>query len=265
MIQTLRTIVAMSALLSAANAISGPVGVIEENQLPAILSFDYAAGLLGTVYGVDPTSPSISASGNVTSSGFDWAVTGAAYQGKSLAWSAAGTYNASNHSVHWTGDGSYDGHAWTMSGDVEWLSGSEFRVHHAIDIAGVGGSFTGVAGVPTFDSGVATDPPSKISYEIEKSDTWLFGFIPIVTGEKIDKVKISIEGEGIIEDTLEITDAVTKLGVDVVGRSGTIQLGGGTFKKTIKIIPHVPEPSTWALLALGVIVVACSRYRGSRA
>src|SRR5207253_17894 len=82
----------------------------------------------------------------------------------------------------------------------------------------------GSRGVPSWDSGFASDPPSKITYEIDASDTWLLGIIPIVTGQKIDKVKISVEGDGIIEDTLKIRDAVTKLGLDVVGRSGTIEL-----------------------------------------
>jgi hypothetical protein len=66
-------------------------------------------------------------------------------------------------------------------------------------------------GVPSWDSGFASDPPSKITYEIDAPDTWLLGVIPIVTGQKIDKVKSSVEGDGIIEDTLKIRDEVTKL------------------------------------------------------
>ncbi len=259
-----RRAIAIGSLLFTSSAMGVPVGPIEEIQLPAMLSFDYAAGMLGLVYGVDASTPDISATGHVTSSGFDWAVAGTTYLGLSLDWSATGMYDSTAHSIHWTGDGMYDGKTWTMSGDVEWLSGTEFRVRHAIDIAGVASAFTGVMGVPTFDSGFASDPPSKITYEIEKSDTWLLGIIPIVTGQKIDKVKISVEGDGIIEDTLEISDAVTKLGVDVVGRSGTIQLGGGTLKKTVKIVPHVPEPSSWALLAAGLVAVACSTWRRRR-
>ena len=52
---------------------------------------------------------------------------------------------------------------------------------------------------------------------------------------------------------------------DVVGRSGTIELGGGTLKKTIKIIPQVPEPSTWMLLAAGLVATACARWRRTAA
>lgn len=259
-----RGAIAIGSLLFTSSAMSVPVGPIEEIQLPAMLSFDYAAGMLGLVYGVDASAPDISATGSVTSSGFDWAVAGATYQGLSLDWSAAGMYDSLAHSIHWTGDGTYDGKTWTMTGDVYWLSGTEFRARHAISIAGVASAFTGVNGVPTWDSGSALDPPSKITYEIEKSDTWLLGIIPIVVGQKVDKVKISVEGGGIIEDTLEITDAVTKAGVDVVGRSGNIQLGGGTLKKTVKIVPHIPEPSTWTLLAAGLVGVACSAWRRRR-
>ena len=258
-----RGAIAIGSLLFTSSAMS--VGVIEEIQLPAMVSFDYAAGMLGLVYGVDPSTPDISANGHVTSSGFDWTVAGATYLGRSLDWSATGTYDSTVHSVHWTGNGLYDGKTWNMTGDVEWLSASEFRVRHTIDIAGVGSAFTGVMGVPTWDSGLASIAPSKITYEIEASDTWLFGIIPIVTGQKIDKVKISVEGDGIIEDTLEIRDAVTKLGLDVVGRSGNIELGGGTLKKTVKIIPQVPEPSTWLLFAAGLVATACARWRRTTA
>jgi hypothetical protein len=137
-------------------------------------------------------------------------------------------------------------------------------VRHTIDIFGVASALTGVMGVPSWDSGFASDPPSKITYEIDASDTWLLGVIPIVTGQKIDKVKSSVEGDGTIEDTLKIRDAVTKLGLDVVGRSGTIELGGGTLEKDHQDHPEVPEPCTWTLFAAGLVAVACSRWRRRR-
>jgi len=56
-----------------------------------------------------------------------------------------------------------------------------------------------------------------------------------------------------------------RLGLDVVGRSGNIELGGGTLKKTVKIIPQVPEPSTWMLFAAGLVATACARWRRTAA
>jgi hypothetical protein len=257
----LRRIVAIATLLFASSAVPGPVGVIEENQLPAVLSFDYAAGLLGMVYGVDASSPSISASGHVSSSGFDWTVTGATYQGLSLAWSAIGAYDAAHHSVHWTGDGMYDGHAWTMGGDVEWLSGTEFRVRHAIDIPGIQSVYTSDnTGVPSWDNGLAADPPFKVKYEIDRSTSW-FLIIPI--GSKVDSVTVTVEGGVITEDTLKIVDDKTKVGVEIKNLGGSIEIGGGEFTKTIKVVP-VPEPSTWILFAVGLVGVARSAWRRHR-
>jgi len=111
-----RGAITIGSVLFTSSAMSGSVGVIEEIQLPAMASFDYAAGMLGLVYGVDPSTPDISATGRVSSSGFDWTVAGATYLGRSLDWSATGTYDSTVHSVRGTGDGLYDAKTWTMTG-----------------------------------------------------------------------------------------------------------------------------------------------------
>jgi hypothetical protein len=48
-----RGAIAIGSLLFTSSAMSVPVGPIQEIQLPAMLSFDYASGMLGLVYGVD--------------------------------------------------------------------------------------------------------------------------------------------------------------------------------------------------------------------
>lgn len=127
-------------------AVSSPISVIEKNQLPALLSFDYAAELLGLYYGTDNAYPELTATGSISNTGFSWSSTNTTYLGYLVSWSANGLYDATTDSLHWSGTGSYAGNTWSLSGDIKWLSDSSFEIAHNYSILGLPGQngvFTG--------------------------------------------------------------------------------------------------------------------------
>ncbi len=236
-----------TVLINANSAKATPIGLIEKVQLPALLSFDYAAEMLGVQYGADPTYPSLTASGVIEGTGFQWNLTSAAYQGKTLSWFATGTYDQNLDSINWTGGGSYDGHLWSLAGDVKWLSSTDFQIRHSYSIEGLQYTYTGDEdGLPGWDDGIADDPVSVVEYKIERSKTWFLG-----PRKKIDNVKVTVSGDVITKDTLKIIDDKDKVGIEVKNIGGTIEIGGGEFHKTIEIQP-IPEPSTLLLFVSGL-------------
>jgi hypothetical protein len=105
------------------------ISIVEKNQLPAFLSFDYSGVLLGLEYGIDPTFPDLTITGTITASGFNW-TGGGIYFGDPVVWTSTGIYDPLNNSLHWTGSGSYVGKPWTMSGDIKWVSDVSFLIAH---------------------------------------------------------------------------------------------------------------------------------------
>jgi hypothetical protein len=230
------------------------ISIVEKNQLPAILSFDYSAELLGLEYGVDLIKPDLTVRGTITESGFDWTVSDE-YLGNTVAWTSWGIYDKPNDSLHWEGSGSYVGETWSMSGDIEWLSDTEFLVAHQYWI-----------GIP-WENGVETDGwdtgtvhMSKLTYEIVRSKTWrhkLFGLEGYV-----DNVIVTIDDGKITENKLEIHKGKKEVGVSIKNMGGTVTIDGGSFTKTIKVEP-IPEPSSLLLLGPGLAGLVWFRKRGN--
>lgn len=247
-------------------AVSSPISVIEKNQLPALLSFDYAAELLGLYYGADNARPNLTATGSISDTGFSWTSTNTTYLGSLVSWSANGSYDALTDSLHWSGTGSYAGNNWSLSGDLKWLSDSSFEIAHDYSILGLPGQngvFTGTeTGQPGWDVGNVTSS-SEINYEITRSRTWfqkLFG----ISG-KVDNVKVTVTNGIITSDELKIYDESSGAGISIVNKGGHVSIGGGGFEKKITI-QAIPEPSTISLLVptlVGLLLLRSKRGRHS--
>ena len=259
----------VSLTLGAASQAAGQLGPVEKVQLPALLSFDYAAALLGLAYGVDAASP-LTAAGRIGVDGFEWA-TSASYLGQPLSWNAVGSYDPLTERIKWAGGGSYDGRPWDMSGELAWTSNATFQVRHVYAIDGLELAYTGTeTGDPGWDDGQATlldvvlaggfiaAKAGGIEYEIKRSKTWFLG-----PKKKVDNVKVTVTGGTITENNLKIIDDKTKVGVEVKNLGGTIEIGGAEFHKTVKVTLTTPEPGSLALLATGAaaLVVAVGRRR----
>lgn len=229
------------------------ITIVEKNQLPALLSFDYGAALLGLEYGIDSTNPDLTATGTITESGFSW-TGGGNYLSNTVTWTVAGTYDTVNDSLHWTGTGNYLSETWSIFGDIQWLSSTDFEVAHQYWIGTIGEN-----GVETDGSDAGTTtiiPTSKITHEIIYSKTRRHKLLG--TKGYVDKVTVTVDGGIITENKLEIHEGKKVVGVNIVNKSGTITLEGGAFTKTVKVKP-IPEPATVLLLSIGGITLLKKR------
>lgn len=240
--------ICLATALALPSQVRGTITDVEKNLLPAILSYDYSTGVLGLGYGVDHAYPTLTTTGTIDGSGFAWTAVGD-YLGSRVSWASTGTYNSGTDSTHWTGAGSYLGEDWSMSGDIVWLSDTEFKVAHEIWI-GTPGEF----GIETEDWDEGTyEHGTHIRYKIDWSSNFWYKLTLGIFGKKyIDQFDLWIDDGTIVENTLTYNDPIT------VSGDGTITISGGSFSKTITI---TPEPATITLLGLGSLALVRRRRK----
>lgn len=231
-----------------------------QNLVPAFYSLDHSLAVLGMVFGADPALPVFSASGTVDDTGFTWSTSGT-YLGQPLALSAGGTFDPATNAVNWEVTGSYAGRAWETDGETSWLSPTDFAIKDSTTIGGLLANVSGTGVTPEFNFGTSTTVGDVQRFQmIDRSTTYLFGFIPISSSEWTSGWETIVtlpDGTVTINTLSEIRDA-DKVGVTVDGGkpAGTIDFGGRRWNKSTITIRPVPEPATWATMLLGFGFVA---------
>jgi hypothetical protein len=199
--------------------------------VPISSSYDQQLGLLGTMYGVDPTYPELDMYGTYTETSFQWNLS-ETYLGMNFSLETSGTYDPIADKVTWTSTGLYGSHTWSGNGDITYDSLYSYSGAHEVYIDDVLVNYT-----VGRDVGTISYPASR--YVHHTSCDWFF-FIPYPTRDAMD----AYDDNGNLKNSYIVEHGSTTIGI------GTITIGGISYKKII-----TPEPSTFVLIALGGLAI----------